>query len=84
LGHSVGEYVAATLAEVMSLQDALAVIAFRGRLMQSLPEGSMLSVVLNENELQKRLERYSELSIAAINTINNCVVSGPTDAIEVF
>ncbi|HEU4962712.1 MAG TPA: beta-ketoacyl synthase N-terminal-like domain-containing protein [Bacilli bacterium] len=84
LGHSIGEYVAATLAGVMSLQDALALVAHRGRLMQELPKGSMLSVALGENELLPRLSQHPALDIAAINSRNSCVVSGPTKAIEAF
>ncbi|HEY0603975.1 MAG TPA: SDR family oxidoreductase [Herpetosiphonaceae bacterium] len=80
IGHSIGEYVAATLAGVLSLQDALMLVAARGRLMQSLPSGSMLSVALPEDELQSLLT--SEISLAAVNTAGWSVVSGPEAAIR--
>ncbi|MEC4891786.1 MAG: SDR family oxidoreductase [Oscillatoria sp. PMC 1051.18] len=82
VGHSIGEYVAATLAGVFSLADALALVAARGQLMQQLPQGSMVAVSLGEGELQPRLGK--ELSLAAINGPSSCVVSGATEAIELL
>lgn len=79
IGHSVGEYVAACLAGVFSLEDALAVVAARGRAMQQLPRGAMLAVSLSEEEAQSVL--VERLSIAAINGPSLCVVSGPTDTV---
>ncbi|GHO70186.1 hypothetical protein KSC_090780 [Ktedonobacter sp. SOSP1-52] len=80
IGHSIGEYVAACLAGVFSLEDALQLVAARGRLMQQLPAGAMLTVSLPAQEVQAFLD--DRLSIAAINTQTQCVVSGPTDAVE--
>ncbi|NEP59950.1 MAG: acyltransferase domain-containing protein [Symploca sp. SIO2G7] len=80
VGHSIGEYVAATLAGVFSLEDALALVAARGKLMQQLPSGSMLAVPRPETQVQPLLSQ--ELSIAAINGISSCVVSGEKEAVE--
>ncbi|MEH2074240.1 MAG: type I polyketide synthase, partial [Nostoc sp.] len=82
IGHSIGEYVAACLAGVMSLGDALALVAARGRLMQQLPSGAMLSVPLPEEEVIALLSE--KLSLAASNAPALCVVSGTHDAIDAF
>jgi len=79
LGHSIGEYVAACIAGVFSLEDALMLVALRGRLMQQLPPGAMLSVALSEAQVQPLLG--SGLSLAASNAPNLCVVSGALEAI---
>ncbi len=80
IGHSVGEYVAACLAGVMSLEDALALVAARGRLMQGVPHGAMLSVSLPEREVVPLLDE--RLSLAAVNSPSFCVVAGETQAVE--
>ncbi|MBE9167120.1 SDR family NAD(P)-dependent oxidoreductase [Pleurocapsales cyanobacterium LEGE 06147] len=80
IGHSIGEYVAATIAGVMSLEDALRLVALRGRVMQQMHTGSMLAVSLPEAEVRKLLN--DELSIAAINAPSLCVISGSNEAIE--
>ncbi|MEA2173842.1 MAG: hypothetical protein QOD00_1434 [Blastocatellia bacterium] len=80
IGHSIGEYVAACLAGVFSLEDALALVAARGRLMQQLPAGAMLAVTLSEEQLQPHLG--PDLSLAAINASSMCVVSGTSGAVS--
>jgi len=80
LGHSIGEYVAATLAGVFELEDALALVAARGALVQSLPRGAMLAVPLELAQAQPLLG--AELSLAAHNGPSQCVASGPVEAIE--
>jgi acyl transferase domain-containing protein/acyl carrier protein len=79
LGYSLGEYTAACLAGVMSLADALAVVARRARMIDELPAGAMLAVPLPEAEAARRLT--PELSLAAINAPAVCVVAGPVAAV---
>jgi amino acid adenylation domain-containing protein len=80
IGHSVGEYVAACLAGVFSLEDALTIISERGRIMMDLAPGGMLSVRLGEEAVRPMLN--CELSLAAINSPTLSVVSGPLASIE--
>jgi acyl transferase domain-containing protein/acyl carrier protein len=80
IGHSIGEYVAACLAGVFSLEDALMLVAARGQMMSQLPTGAMLSVPLPAEKIKPLLA--SELSLAAINQPWQCVVSGSTTAVE--
>ncbi len=82
IGHSIGEYVAACLADVLSLEDALRLVCLRGRLMFSCESGSMLSVALAEEELVPLLD--SEVSLATVNSDRLTVVSGPHSAIDNF
>ena len=82
VGHSIGEYVAACLADVMSLEDALRLVALRGRLMQEAPSGLMLAVSMGEEELEPMLPEA--VSLAAVNGPASCVVSGPSPVIEDF
>jgi acyl transferase domain-containing protein len=80
IGHSIGEYVAACVAGVFSLDDALALVAARGRMMQQMPPGAMLAVRLPENEVQPLLG--TSLSLATVNGAALCVVSGTTEAVN--
>ena len=82
IGHSIGEYVAACLAGVFSLEDALSLVATRGRMMQQLQPGVMLTVALAEQEVVPLLDE--KLSLAAINGSHLCVVSGTDEAISEF
>src|SRR5439155_3185506 len=82
IGHSLGEYVAATIAGVFTLVDALRLVAERGRLMQSLGAGTMLAVPLAESDLAPLMNH--ELSIAAVNAPGMSVISGPTVALAGF
>lgn len=83
IGHSVGEYVAACIAGVFSLEDALRAVALRGKLVQALPAGAMLAVLMDEESLRKRLQG-GKLEIAAVNYPGLCVVAGELDEIEIF
>jgi amino acid adenylation domain-containing protein/non-ribosomal peptide synthase protein (TIGR01720 family) len=80
IGHSIGEYVAACLAEVFPLRQALALVAERGRLMQALPAGAMLSIPLPAAEVTPLLT--GDLDLAAVNGPEMCVVSGSPERIE--
>jgi amino acid adenylation domain-containing protein/FkbM family methyltransferase len=83
IGHSLGEYVAACLAGVFSLEDALALVAARGRLIQGMPGGSMLGVALDEGQLLRVMgESPSALCLAAVNAPAQCVVSGPDGDVD--
>ncbi|UCH96117.1 MAG: SDR family NAD(P)-dependent oxidoreductase, partial [Candidatus Aminicenantes bacterium] len=83
-GHSIGEYVAACLSGVLSLEDALKLVAARGQLMQKMPPGAMLSVSLSEKEIMPLLASHEELSLAAVNSSRLCVISGPGSAVDGF
>ncbi len=80
IGHSIGEYVAACIAGILTLEDALKLVAARGRLMQSVPGGAMTSVSLAEAELAPLLD--NRVAIAAVNGPSFCVISGTTEVIE--
>ncbi|MFM2061664.1 MAG: hypothetical protein RLZZ507_1334 [Cyanobacteriota bacterium] len=83
MGHSVGEYVAACVAGVFSLEDGLKLIAHRGRLMQQLPHGGeMLAVMASPEKVNQLIAPYTEkVAIAAINGPVSIVISGEAEAI---
>jgi acyl transferase domain-containing protein/NADPH:quinone reductase-like Zn-dependent oxidoreductase/short-subunit dehydrogenase/acyl carrier protein len=83
IGHSVGEYAAACAAGVFSSEEGLALVAERGRLLQSLPAGGgMLTVFAAEEQAAAAIRRWSGLAVAAVNGPESVVVSGPLDALE--
>ncbi|MGD1700259.1 SDR family NAD(P)-dependent oxidoreductase [Dapis sp. BLCC M229] len=83
MGHSVGEYVAACIAGVFSLEDGLKLIAMRGKLMQKLPSGGkMVSVMASESQVTEAIKEYSsQVTIAAVNGPESIVISGESAAI---
>ncbi len=82
IGYSLGEYLAACLAGVFSLEDALRVVAGRAKLIQELPAGAMLAVPLSEAEVAPLLG--DDLSLAAVNGPAFSVVAGPPEAVAVL
>ncbi|MGD1919481.1 MAG: acyltransferase domain-containing protein [Pleurocapsa sp.] len=79
IGHSIGEYVAATIAGVFSLEDALKLVATRALLMQQQPPGVMLSVALSAAEIERYLDEG--ISLAVSNAPSLCAISGRENAI---
>lgn len=80
VGHSLGEITCATLSSVLSLEDALFLVAERGRLMQKMAPGSMLSVNLSHDDVLKLLD--DTISVAAINGPKQCVLSGSQSSLD--
>ncbi len=80
IGHSIGEYAAACLSGVFSLEDALALVSLRGRLMQRVAPGAMVSVALPVEKVTPFLN--DGLSVAAVNGPGRCVISGPFERVE--
>jgi acyl transferase domain-containing protein len=81
-GHSIGEFAAAHLAGIITLKDALHIVAIRGKLISELPGGSMLAVRVPLEQLKKVLPE--NLSVAAVNSNQFCVVSGTKEDVADF
>lgn len=83
MGHSVGEYTAAWAAGALGLEDVLALIAQRGRMMQELPPGAMASLRCDEERAARALDGHAgRVVIAAVNGPRNTVLAGPKDALD--
>ncbi len=80
IGHSLGEYLAACIAGVFTLEEALSMVVKRGKLFASLPKGAMLSIPLSPQTIKPYLNE--NLSFAAINKPNQCTISGSIAAIK--
>lgn len=82
MGHSVGEYVAAVISGVLSLEDGLKLISSRGRLMQNLPGGAMAAVFSDEKSVGSAIDDLGlDISMAAVNGPDNIVISGDDTSI---
>ncbi|NEO98264.1 MAG: type I polyketide synthase [Symploca sp. SIO2E9] len=83
MGHSVGEYVAACVAGIFSLEDGLKLMAARGRLMQQLPaKGEMVSLLASLEQVEEALQGTDLVRIAAINGPESVVISGEQEAVR--
>jgi amino acid adenylation domain-containing protein len=80
IGHSIGEYTAACLSGIFSLEEALTLVALRGKLIQQMSAGAMISIPLPATDIEPLLN--GDLALAAVNTASSCVVSGPYEAID--
>jgi len=80
IGHSLGEYPAACISGVFTLEDALSLVCARGNLMKKVAAGTMLAISQTEAEVTRWLN--DDISLAAVNSPEQCVVSGPRDTIQ--
>ena len=83
IGYSFGEYIAACISGVFSLEDALEIITTRGELMRKTPPGAMLSVPLPEKEIKPLLSNYQDISLSIVND-PSCIVGGSPGDVEAF
>ncbi|MFL6139503.1 MAG: SDR family NAD(P)-dependent oxidoreductase [Frankiaceae bacterium] len=82
IGHSIGEVVAAAVAGLFTLEDAVTLVAARARLMQSVTApGGMLAVNASADEVAPLIKGYDDTAIAGINSPKQCVVSGGKDSL---
>jgi len=83
-GHSLGQYVAAVVAGVLSPENAVRLVAARARATQDAGDGAMMQVAASEREIAPMLAEHPRVSIAAVNSVRDVVVAGPLDAIAAF
>ena len=81
VGHSIGEYVAATVAGVFTLPDALKTVSLRSKLMQSMEPGAMLGVPADSKQIARLLDKHPLLDLAVENAPDLQVLAGPHEAI---
>ncbi|MFZ1161609.1 type I polyketide synthase [Mycobacterium sp.] len=81
-GHSIGEYVAGTIAGVFDIETALKVVSMRARMMHAAPRGVMVAVALSPDALAEHLG--GDVDIAAINEPGGCVVAGSEESVRQF
>ncbi|HTI08492.1 MAG TPA: condensation domain-containing protein, partial [Puia sp.] len=84
IGHSIGEYTAACISGVFTLEDALRIVVRRGELMSRLEKGAMLSISLSAEQLEPLLKDIPDVDIAVINSPSSLVVSGQEEDIRAF
>jgi acyl transferase domain-containing protein/NADP-dependent 3-hydroxy acid dehydrogenase YdfG/acyl carrier protein len=83
VGHSLGEFTAAAIAGIFDVEDALRLVARRGRLMQSLPGGGKMAAALaGEDRVRAALDGLGDVAIAALNSPESTVISGAAEAVE--
>lgn len=83
IGHSIGEYAAACIAGVMSLEDAVYMVATRAKIMDGTPvQGRMIGVLADEVKVRELIAGYDDVSIAAVNAPENITVSGGTASMD--
>ncbi|WP_394751321.1 type I polyketide synthase [Spongiimicrobium salis] len=84
IGHSIGEYTAACISGVLSLEDALKLVLKRGVLMSLAEKGTMLSIAIREDKIQPYLAKCPEIDLSVINSNTSVVVSGTDEEITLF
>ena len=81
IGHSLGEFTAACISGLIELKDAVKLVAHRGRLMENMPEGAMISAAVTPEDAMQLVGRYQDISLAAVNGPLSCVFSGSSQTI---
>ncbi len=82
IGHSIGEFTAAAIANVFSFRDGMKIVINRAKFMDTMPEGSMAYISLSEKELAQHI--FGTIVIALVNAPESCVISGPVSEITSF